>query len=133
MKRVLAISVLAMLTGCATTQPGEPDTGSKILCGFGVCTKEVQTWMYDKMIESGKRECSRFGYKEGTPGFSQCLQTNVENQKNRMAAQRAAQAQEAESARRAAQQQIIVPTQPAAPRNYDCRQRLGGRIECTGY
>ena len=131
MKKLLAVALIAtMVTGCAAPSPNEPSLGSKVLCGYGVCTDEVRTWANNKVFNGAKQDCQRMGHKEGTGQFSQCVQTLVENERTRVANQNAAN-------QIAHQNFMNSPatnsTTNNSYRNYDCQRRIGGRVECTGY
>ena len=116
MKKVLAlVAISALFTGCAATSPNEPSLGSKVLCGYGVCTDEVKTWANTKLFNRATLDCQKMGHKEGTIFFSNCVQTLVENERTRIANYNAA----SEAARI-----------NATPRQVQCRQ-VGSYIHCN--
>jgi hypothetical protein len=137
MKRILAVALIAtMVTGCAAPKPGEPSLGSKILCGYGVCTDEVKTWANDRLFEAAKSDCVRMGFSVSSHQFPQCVQNQVINARNRITAENnARQIASAQAANAAEMTRLNQPVQQINQgyRNYDCRSRLGGRVECTGY
>jgi hypothetical protein len=94
MTKVLVILMSTLVfTGCASTQPGEPGLGSKIMCGYGVCTKEVRDWANGRLFEKANNDCRRMGYKAGSPQFSQCVQYAVENERTRVSNENIARSQ----------------------------------------
>jgi hypothetical protein len=139
MKRIaLFILVSSMFTGCATsnmsTVSTEPSFGAKILCGYGVCSNEVIQWSNEKMLNSAKSQCNSMGFQAGTTPHSQCIQNVIISTRNQQAIeQAAAQARHAQFMNNLNQTTNTQNSQPQGYRNYDCRERLGGRVECTGF
>ena len=138
----LIVLVSAMFTGCASSNmnPGstvgstEPSLGAKILCGYGVCSDEVIQWSNAKMLKSAKTQCNSMGFQAGTVPHSQCVQNVIISTRNQEATERAA----ARVSHDQFMNNLQQPIQPGVIQsnrniNYDCRERLGGRIECTGY
>jgi len=87
-------------------------------------------------IDVAKEDCTKMGFPVGSPQYQNCVMITTQNIRNVRA-----QAAAADDARHQAfmnnleqhnQIQIQQPVQQGY-RNYDCRSRLGGRVECTGY
>jgi hypothetical protein len=139
MKRIaLMVLVSAMFTGCASSNgnivSGEPSIGAIIACRAGVCSEEVVQWKNTRMLNSAKSQCNSMGFQAGTVPYSQCIQNIVISARQQEALERAA----SDASHAQFMNNLQQPIQPGAIQsnrsiNYDCRERLGGRIECTGY
>lgn len=142
MKRILAIALIsALFTGCASTtsvqsKSNEPSFGAKLLCANGLCSAEVTEWNNKKMFEAARADCARMGFAVASQQFPQCVQNQIINARNRATAENnARRIASAQAANAAEMTRLNQPVQPVDQgfRNYDCRARLGGRVECTGY
>ena len=139
MKRIaLMVLVSAMFTGCASSNgniaSGEPSIGAIIACRAGVCSEEVIQWKNTRMLNSAKSQCNSMGFQAGTVPYSQCIQNIVISARQQEATERAAARVSHDQFMNNLQQPIQpVVIQSDRRTNYDCRERLGGRIECTGY
>jgi len=143
MKRIaLLVLVSSMFTGCASSNMNvgskvgstEPSFGAKILCGYGVCSDEVIQWSNEKMLKSAKAQCNSMGFQAGTVPHSQCVQNVIISTRNQQATERAAaQVSHDQFMNNLHQKTNAQTSQDQGYRNYDCRERLGGRVECTGY
>jgi hypothetical protein len=111
MKKVIAVAMLASLfTGCAQVQEG------------------IRRNYLTSAMDLAKEDCQKMGYREGAQNYLQCVQNLTISIRNERA--------QREAANQAAMPQFTpspVIIQQQSPRNYDCRARLGGRVECTGY
>ena len=116
MKRILAIvAISTMFTGCAQLE------------------NNLRRNLTDS-VDVAKEDCSKMGFPVGSSQYQNCVMVTTQNIRNVRA-----QASAANDARHQAfmntlgqQNQIQQPVQQGY-RNYDCRARLGGRVECTGY
>jgi hypothetical protein len=139
MKRIaLIVLVSAMFTGCASSNgniaSGEPSIGAIIACRAGVCSEEVVQWKNTQMLNSAKSQCNSMGFQAGTVPYSQCVQNVIISTRQQEATERAASNARHDQFMNNLQQPIIPGAVQSNRRtNYDCRERLGGRIECTGY
>ena len=96
-------------------------------------------------LEVAISECSRIGFQFNTLPHQQCTMNILQSIRQNNAIKEAANAQAAEIRRIARNQEQDVmmnnlqqQSQPQQliyqrPQNYDCRARIGGRVECTGY
>ena len=87
MKKLIAIAALSTLFTGHAMASDEPSLGSRIRCGYGICSEEVRAWSNSKLFNNAKQDCQQIGHNEGTPAFTQCVQTLVENERTRRAAQ----------------------------------------------
>jgi hypothetical protein len=89
-------------------------------------------------VEIAQAECNNMGFQIGTQAQQQCVMATVMNNKN-IKAQRQATNDMIRSAEHTSfmnnlrQQNQPQPQVDQGYRNYDCRARLGGRVECTGF
>jgi hypothetical protein len=118
MKRILAVTLIAtMFTGCAQLE------------------NNLRRNLMDS-VDVAKEDCGKMGFIPGTQQYQNCVLVNTQNIRNNRAIQAAASAASAQAAANAAESaRLNQPVQQINQgyRNYDCRSRLGGRVECTGY
>jgi len=96
-------------------------------------------------FQIASEECLRIGFQLESDQHKQCTMVTLQNIRQNNAIKEAANAQAAEIRRinnqiehNAMMNRLQQQTQPQPQvnqgfRNYECRERLGGRIECTGY
>jgi hypothetical protein len=97
-------------------------------------------------FEIANEECFKIGFQANTIQHQQCAMSNLQSIRQNNAIKEAAESQAAEMRRIVRQQEhnafmnnLQQQTQNQQQvyqqgyRNYDCRARLGGRVECTGF
>ena len=83
-------------------------------------------------IDVAKEDCLEMGFKQGTTQYQNCVMTTAHNIRTNREIQSAASTAAASAAEQVRLNQPVQQVNQGY-RNYDCRARLGGRVECTGY
>lgn len=84
-------------------------------------------------IDVAKEDCLEMGFKQESTQYQNCILTTTHNIRNARTQQAAADS----AGHQAFMNNLGQQTQSRQPvqqgyRTYDCRARLGGRVECTG-
>ncbi len=139
-KFILVVSSAILFTGCATS-PSEGSYGKMVAMSFVSPTlareEAYKLGIAKRPIEQAKDICKQSGFREGTNQFFNCVSFTVNKIQDRIAesdnTNRIIRAQEHANFMNNLSSPPAVNTVNNGYRNYDCRARIGGRVECTGY
>lgn len=118
MKKLLAVVLISTLfTGCAQI-------------GQNLSNNLRRNMM--SSIDVAKEDCLEMGFKQESTQYQNCVMTTAHNIRTNSEIQSRASAAAANAAEQVRSNHSVRQVNQGY-QNYDCRVRLGGRVECTGH